>query len=267
MDKIDLSAKIKLSDGRSIPIIGLGTWNLPEGEATENAVKWALDVGYRHFDTAKLYRNESSVGKAIREHKVDRSEIWVTTKLWMSDFTHPKRAFEESLARLDIDYIDLYLIHWPTPVEVFGLEKKLWRALESFLDEGLCKSIGVSNYESGRLEKILSIANTLPVVNQIKCSPFGYPKRLIEFCHENNIAVTGYSPLARGSGLDNSIVTKVAKNHGKSPAQIMLRWAIQKDIIVIPKSAHKERIIENADIFDFVLSEKESEQLDGLSKI
>ncbi len=265
--KILPDSTIQLNDGRFIPRLGLGVSGLIEGEQTENSIHWALDAGYRHIDTAKLYGNESSVGRAVQEHNMDREEAWVTTKLWPTDFTNPRKAIEGSLSRLNLKFVDLYLIHWPTPIEIPGLDKKLWRSLEAFRDEGLCKSIGVSNFQSKRLAKLLGFANIPPVVNQVKCSPFHFPKELYSFCQTNSIFLVGYNPLNQGKELENSLLLKIADIHKKTAAQIMLRWAVQKDVIPIPKSKSEDRIHENINIFDFELTQTEIEELDSLSGI
>lgn len=263
--KLSPSATIKLSDNRELPIIGFGTSGLDEGEQAENAVHWALDAGYRHIDTARLYGNEMSVGKAVRDHKINREDVWVTTKLWPTDFSNPQKALEASLKRLDIGYIDLYLIHWPTPVEIPGFDNKLWRTMESLRDQNLCKSIGVSNFQTGRLKKLLSKAQTPPVVNQVECSPFHYPKQLHDFCSESNIVIVGYSPLNEGEGLANTVLQTLAEKYDKTPAQIMLHWAVQKGIVPIPKSKSQERIIENLNIFDFEIAQEDMNALDILT--
>jgi methylglyoxal/glyoxal reductase len=228
-------------------------------------VRWALDAGYRHIDTARLYGNEASVGKAVRESSLPREDIWVTTKLWPTDFINPRKALKESLRRFGLDYVDLYLVHWPTPVPIPGFDQKLWHSMEQLADEGLAKTIGVSNFLESRLQNILSSANIPPAVNQVKCSPFAYPRKLHQFCRENNIALEAYEPLTQGSRLDDPFIGELAVKYHKTPAQVMLRWALQKGIIVIPKSRHHERIIENAALFDFALSNEDMEQLSILS--
>lgn len=212
-----------------------------------------------------MYGNEKSVGQAIREHRLNREDIWVTTKLWPSDFANPKKAINKSLKLLDIGYIDLYLIHWPTPVEIPGLEKSLWRKMESFKNSGLCRSIGVSNYQAIRLKKILKIAEIPPSVNQIRFSPFHHPEKLYDFLSENNIATIGYAPLNEGNGLDDISLQQIAKKHGKTVTQVMLRWSIQKNVIPIPKSSHQNRAKENIDVFDFKLSEIDMSLIDSIS--
>lgn len=260
-DEKNINTKINLNNDKQIPILGLGVWQIPSGETTENAVTWALEAGYRHIDTAKFYANEQSVGVAIKNSKIQRQEIWVTTKLWPIDFTNPRKALDASLEKLGLDYIDLYLIHWPLP----GMGQRIWKAMENFADEGLCKTIGVSNYPTSLLKNLLNYANIPPAINQVKCSPFNYPKDLHDFCTNNQIAFEAYSPLTRGKRLNDRLLLDLSEKYNKSPAPILLRWAIQKDIIVIPKSEHRERIIENANIFDFEIFPEDTQKLDALS--
>ncbi len=261
MLKSDIITKIKLNNGTSIPQLGLGVWLIPDGEQTENSVMWALQAGYRHIDTAKIYKNESSVGRAIKNSGIKREDIWVTTKLWPTDFFNPKKGLEESLNKLDMDYVDLYLLHWP----VLGMTNKVWKSMEQLANEKMTKSIGVSNYSSTLIKKILADCTIPPAVNQINCSPFDYPKYLHEFCIENNIAFEAYSPLTTGSRLDDPTLVNIGQRHKKSPAQVLLRWAIQKQMIVIPKSVNKEHINENTKIYDFNLSQSDISLLDDLS--
>lgn len=248
-----------------MPLLGLGVSRIEPLEKTEQVVLWALEIGYRHIDTAKLYKNEAFVGGAIHKSDIAREDIWVTTKLWPTDFHHPRKALEASLRRLGLDYADLYLIHWPTPIEIPGFERKLWRAMEHLVDEGLCRTIGVSNYQAARLQKMLAVANIPPAVNQVRCSPFTYPVALHTFCREHKIALEGYGPLTQGSELGNQTLRALAEKYRKSVAQILLRWALQKDIIVIPKTQSKERIHENMSLYDFVLTDEDMALLTSLS--
>lgn len=257
--KIDSS--IKLNNGIQMPRLGFGVYQIPDGKPTIDAISWALKTGYRHIDTAKFYKNEKSVGEAIKASGIPRNKIWVTTKLWPVDFMRAEKAFQTSLDKLGLDYIDLYLIHFPIP----GTTKKIWKKLESIYSSGLVRAIGVSNYSVDNLRDTLEIASIKPSVNQIKCSVFGYDKKVYDFCQKNNIAFEAYSPLTRGKKLDDHSISKMVNKYNKSPAQILLRWALQKDMIIIPKSQHRARIIENADIYDFTISLDDMQRLDILS--
>jgi diketogulonate reductase-like aldo/keto reductase len=224
-----------------------------------------LDIGYRHIDTAKLYGNEASVGKAIHMSRVARRDVWITTKLWPTDFFNPRKALEASLRRLSSEYVDLYLIHWPTPVPIPGFDQKLWRNMENLVAAGLCKTIGVSNFLVPRLQNILQTANIPPAINQVKCSPFDYPGALHRFCLEHDITLEAYSPLTKGAKLDDPLIKELAGKYHKSAAQTMLRWALQKNIVVIPKSQHRVRIQENVDIYDFVIKPEDMKRLDAFA--
>ena len=250
----------KLNNGKEMPMLGLGTWKMTDAEA-ENSVRAALEAGYRHIDTAKLYGNEKGVGTGVRESGIAREEIFITTKLWPTDYFSPERAFDESLSQLTLEYVDLYLIHWPIPL----MPKSVWLALEKLYASGRAKSIGISNYGIGDIEKLLEYASVVPAVNQIKFSPFDYDADILECCRSHGIVVEAYSPLTRGSQLDDPTVTKIAEKYGKTPAQIMLRWCIEHGTVPLPKSTHPERIAENAAIFDFQLSAEDVGALDSLS--
>lgn len=260
---LTISSKAKLNDGNQIPYLGLGTYTLSPGSETQSAVRWALEEGYRLIDTAQFYKNEVEVGKAIKESSVPREEIFVTTKLWNGDHGYDKalKSFDESLEKLDVDYIDLFLIHWPVH------EKRLdsWRALEKLKNEGRAKSIGVSNYTEDHLKEIFDSSDTIPAVNQVEFSPFLYQKELLEFCRENNIQLESYSPLTQGRKLNDKVLKQIADNYNKTPAQILIRWQLQHKIVVIPKSSKKERIQENADVFDFEISKEDMDVLDSNS--
>ena len=261
MNKLNIESKIKLNNGSQMPLLGFGTWQAKDGQTAYDAVSNALKAGYRHIDTAKYYGNETSVGKAIRDSGIPRAEIWVTTKLWPTDAIQLEKAFETSFKKLDIDYIDLYLIHWPIP----GMVKKTWLKLEKLFknNSDKIKAIGVSNYSVNQLKSTLSIASIKPVVNQIKCSPYNYKPAMHKFCQENGIIMEAYSPLTRGSKLNDTKLTEIADKYNKTPAQILLRWCIQKNIVTIPKSVHKDRIVSNTDIFDFEISDADIKKLDN----
>jgi diketogulonate reductase-like aldo/keto reductase len=258
---LKLSSTITLNNKTKMPRLGFGVFQIPEGNDTFEAVTWALQTGYRHIDTAKYYRNETSVGKAIRDSGIAREKIWVTTKLWPLDFLNVEKAFEASLAKLKLDYIDLYLVHWPVP----GAAKKIWRQMEAVYLTGKVKAIGVSNYNAAALQATLDLANIAPSVNQVKCSAFGYDKAVYELCQQSGVVFEAYSPLTRGKRLDNSALLQLAEKYQKTAAQILLRWALQKDMVVIPKSRHQERIVANADIFDFEIKPLDMRKLDRLS--
>ncbi|MCX6728989.1 MAG: aldo/keto reductase [Candidatus Saccharibacteria bacterium] len=261
--KLDINSKVKLNDGTQMPLLGFGTWQIRNGESAYNAVLWALKAGYRHIDTAKFYGNEESVGRAIRDSGIPRSDVFVTTKLWPTDAINAEKVFNRSFEKLDIGYIDLYLMHWPVP----GMVKKSWQRLEKIYEtSGKIKSIGVSNHNIRQLKCILDVAKIKPVVNQVKCSPYNYDPTMHEFCRKNDIVMEAYSPLTRGNMLYDEKLTTIAEKYKKSSTQILLRWCIQKGIVTIPKSAHPEWITENADIFDFEISDDDMRKLDNFSK-
>jgi diketogulonate reductase-like aldo/keto reductase len=259
---INIESKVKLNNGTQMPLLGLGTYQSPSGKTTYDAVRYALKFGYRHIDTAKFYGNEESVGQAIRDSGVPREQIWVTTKLWPTDFVNAEKAFQDSFDRLNIGYIDLYLIHWPMP----GMIKKTWQKMEKLYEGGKIKAIGVSNYSVQNLKTTLSVAKTIPVINQVKCSPYNYNPKLHEFCKKNGIVMEAYSPLTRGKKLDDPKLKKIADKYKTTTAEVLLRWCIQKGIPTIPKSIHDRRIAKNADIFDFELSDIDISNLDGFSE-
>lgn len=231
-----------------MPVLGLGVWQMAEGRETEQAVEWALEAGYRSIDTAAMYKNERSVGVAIRQSDVPRDQVFVTTKLMPARLA-PDRALRDSLERLGLDYVDLYLIHWPLPT----MYVRQWRALEELRERGFARDIGVSNFGATQLDALERHGLQAPAVNQIKLNPFHYKPELLDRCVRSGIVVESYSPLAQGSGLDRPPVTTVAERVGRTPAQVMLRWAVQLGAVVIPKSSRRERILANAEIFDFEL--------------
>jgi diketogulonate reductase-like aldo/keto reductase len=243
-----------------MPVLGLGVWQMAAGSETEQAVEYALEVGYRHIDTASLYRNEQSVGAALKRSGLPRDEVFITTKL----AGHPSaaRALAKSLRRLNLDYVDLYLIHWPIPL----LSGRHWRQFESLQERGLTREIGVSNFGINQLESLRQQAPWPPTVNQVQFSPYHYRRELLDYCQEHGIVLEAYSPLARGQGLHDPTITDLAERLGRTPAQVMLRWAIQHQAIVIPKSTHKERISANGRVFDFALSDADMQTLDELDR-
>ncbi len=260
--KLSFSSSRKLNNGNTIPLFGLGTYQSGPGKVTEQAVIWALEAGYHHIDTAMIYRNEESVGAAIKKSGIPRKDIFVTTKLWNSDHDDPESALKASLKRLSLDYVDLYLIHWP----VQGKRLHAWSVLEKLQKKGFAKDIGVSNFTISHLKELLGNAKVVPAVNQVEFSPFLFQEELLEFCEKNKIALEAYSPLTKGEKLGDKTLAAIAKRHKKTPAQVLIRWCLQHDVIVIPKSVRKERILENADVFDFELSEKDMGSLDLLDE-
>ena len=255
---------ITLNDGREMPRFGLGVFQSPDGEVTRTAVLAALEAGYRLIDTAAIYRNEASVGAALRDSGVAREAIFLTTKLWNSDHGYDAAlaAFDASLARLGLDYVDLYLIHFP----VESLRGDSWRALERIYADGRARAIGVSNYTIRHLRELLDDCEVVPAVNQVEFSPYLYQRELLTFCRDHGIQLEAYSSLTRGEKLADPPLIAVAARHGKTPAQVLLRWTLQHRIIVIPKSVRRGRIAENAALFDFELSPTEMVTLDALDE-
>jgi diketogulonate reductase-like aldo/keto reductase len=251
----------RLASGVEMPVLGLGVWQMAAGRETEQAVEWALEAGYRHIDTAALYRNEASVGAAMRRSGLPRDQVFVTTKL-RPPRVDVGRALTSSLERLGLDFVDLYLIHWPVP----ALNGTIWRGLESVHEQGLAREIGVSNFGRGRLEALLEGASHRPAVNQVQFSPFEFRRGLLDYCLEQDVAFEAYSPLARGRGLNDPTIAGIAERLGRTPAQVMLRWAVQQETIVIPKSSNEERIRSNAQIFDFELGDADMQALDALDR-
>jgi diketogulonate reductase-like aldo/keto reductase len=260
MDKI-----FTLSNGVAMPAVGFGTWQISPDDQAEKTVRAALDMGYRHIDTAKIYGNERGVGKAVRESGIPREEIFVTTKLWTSDhgYDNAMRAIDESLERLGLEYVDLYLIHWPQSDQ----RDEAWRALQDMYKAGKAKSIGVSNYSIRHLEELLETAEMPPMVNQVEFHPFIYDsqKALLAYCKEQNIQIEAYSPLARHSSTETPQIDEIAKRIGKTPSQVVLRWCLQHDTAPLPRSTNPEHIRENLEIFDFELDDAAMKTLDSLS--
>jgi diketogulonate reductase-like aldo/keto reductase len=247
-----------LADGNAIPVLGLGVWQVPDGGECERAVRWALEAGYRHIDTAQAYRNEASVGRALRDSGLPREEVFVTTKFYPAR-RDPAAEIEGSLRRLGVDQVDLYIIHWPQKGATWA-----WPGMEAARERGYARSIGVSNFSSQQLEEVFAIAGTPPAINQVQFSPFEYRRSLLEACEARNVVVEAYSPLGTGRHLSDPTVARVAEAVGRTPAQILLRWCLQRGTIVLPKSTHRERIEQNAQLFDFTLSDDDMAMLDGL---
>ena len=249
-----------LADGNEIPLLGLGVWQVPPGPETENAVRWALELGYRHVDTAQAYGNEESVGRALRDSGVPREEMFITTKFFPAR-QDPEAEARRSLERLGVDHVDLYIIHWPQ-----GGPTWAWPGMEGARERGYARSIGVSNFSVSELEELMSVARTAPVVNQVQFSPFEYRRKLLEACARHDVALEAYSPLGTGRHLSDGRVGQIAARAGRTPAQVLLRWCVQRDLVVIPKSTHRDRIGENALIFDFALPEEDMAALDALDQ-
>jgi len=257
-----VASRVKLNNGVEIPVLGLGVFQASAGDETEQAVLSALEAGYRHIDTAAIYANEADVGEAIRKSGIPREEIFITTKLWNSEhgYKHAFHACSSSLVRLGLEYIDLYLIHWP----VQGQRLDTWKALTELQQAGKCRAIGVSNYMIRHLEELLSKSPVVPAVNQIEVSPFNYKSDLIRFCADKGIVVEAYSPLTKGQRLGHPAIVAAAEKYGRTPAQILIRWALEHDLVVLPKSTTKARIAENAAVFDFSIAKEDMKILDGL---
>ncbi len=249
-----------LVDGNEIPLLGLGIWQVPNGPECVNAVRWALELGYRHIDTAQAYGNEESVGRALRESGVPRDEVFITTKF------HPRRSdpvaeAEASLRRLGVDRVDLYIVHWPR-----GGPTRAWPGMERARERGYARSIGVSNFDASQVEQLNAAATVMPVLNQVQFSPFEYRRALLEASERLGVTLEAYSPLGTGRHLADPTVNRIAEALGRTPAQVLLRWCVQRQIPALPKSTRRERIEENAQIFDFTLSDADMAALDALDR-
>jgi diketogulonate reductase-like aldo/keto reductase len=253
-----------LNNGVEIPRLGLGVYQTPIGETTLQAVRYALKVGYRHIDTAWLYGNEGDVGRAVLESGIPREEIFVTTKVWNSDqgYDSTLRACERSIRRLGLPCIDLYLIHWP----IEGMGKDTWKAMIQLLRAGKVRAIGVSNYDLFQVQEILQNFDVVPSVNQVEFHPFLFQEELLQFCNNNSIQLEAYSPLTRGNKLNHPALRGLEQKYSKTSAQILIRWSLQHNVVVIPKSTHENRIKENSQVFDFQLEEKDMKLLDSLNE-
>ncbi|MCY8234725.1 aldo/keto reductase [Priestia endophytica] len=253
-----------LHNGVKMPWMGLGVFKVEEGEEVVESVKAALRNGYISIDTAAIYGNEEGVGKAIKESGIPREDLFITTKLWNSEQGYEKtlKAFETSMEKLGLDYLDLYLIHWPGKDKY----KDTWKAFEKLYKDGKIRAIGVSNFQVHHLEDLMSEAEVKPMVNQVEFHPHLTQKELLAFCKEQGIALEAWSPLKQGQLLDEPLLKKIAEKYNKSVAQVILRWDLQHGVITIPKSTKEHRIIENADVFDFELSQEEVEKIDSLNQ-
>ncbi len=257
---------ITMNNNQVIPALGFGVFLTKDGEECVSAVKWALEAGYRHIDTARIYRNEESVGKAMKESGVAREDIYLTTKLWNDDIRaeRTREAFEESLARLGTDYVDLYLIHWPVDKRDIA-----WGEMEKLMQEGKIRSIGVSNFQIHHLEELEKTWNIVPAVNQIESHPYFQNQELIDYCKAKGIVVEAWSPLggSRTTSIrDDETIKALAAKYGKTPTQVIIRWHLQRDIVVLPKSVHENFIHENFDVFDFELSAEDMAVINSLEK-
>ena len=264
MANLSIQSTVKLNNNVQMPILGLGVYQTPPGRVTQNSVKFALKLGYRHVDTARIYGNEADVGEAVRESGILREDLFVTTKLWNSDqgYDSTLRAYEASLKRVGLDYVDLYLVHFPVP----DVRKESWRAMETLFKKGRCRAIGVSNFTIRHLEELTEESDVIPSVNQVEFHPFLYQKELLDYCQGKRIQVEAYSPLARGERFKQPRILSLAKKYSKTPAQLMIRWGIQHGVVVIPKSTREERIRENSQVFDFDISDDDMMSLDSLNE-
>ena len=258
---LTIETKLKLNDGNLIPQLGLGVWQISPAK-TADVVLAALEAKYRHIDTASAYGNEESVGAAVRTSGIPRESIFVTTKLWNSDHGNPERALDTSLRKLKMDHVDLYLIHFPV-----RQRRQSWRALEALQKKGKTRSIGVSNFTIAHLRELLAESETVPAVNQVEFHPYLYQQDLLAFCQAKEIVIEAYSPLTHGERLKDPKLVAIAKKYSssktKSTAQILIRWALQHGLVVIPKSSNRRRILENADVFDFEISADDMRLLDS----
>ena len=263
---MNINTTVTLNNGVNIPIIGLGVFQSPAGEVTKQAILDSLEAGYRHIDTARIYGNEVDVGKAVAESRLQREDIFITTKLWNADqgYESTLDACEISLGKMGLDYVDLYLMHWP----VEGRRLESWTAMEELLDKGRCRSIGVSNFMVHHLEELLEKAHVVPAINQIEMSPYNYLQRkeILDLCHSTGIVIEAYSPLTKGKKLNDPRLVDLAAKYGKTTAQLLIRWALEKQYVVLPKSVNKDRIVENADVFDFSILSEDMDTLDSFNE-
>lgn len=260
----DLQGSWELNNGYKMPYLGLGVWKAKNGDEVINAVKWAIDAGYRHIDTAKAYENEEGVAKGIAASGASREDLFITSKLWNNDqgYESTLKAFDNSLKRLNTDYLDLYLIHWP----VEGKYKDTWRAMEKLYKEGRIKAIGVSNFLEHQLKDLMQDGEVKPMVDQLEFHPWLLQEDLQQFCTENDIQYEAWSPLMQGKAFKNQTLKKIGEKYGKTPAQVVIRWDLQNGVITIPKSTTKKHIESNAQVFDFQLEEKDMQIINSLDR-
>jgi diketogulonate reductase-like aldo/keto reductase len=249
-----------LADGNEIPLLGLGVWQIPDGRECEDAVRWALEADYRHIDTAQAYGNERSVGRAVRDSGLPREHVFITTKFDPSR-RDPDAEVQRSLERLGVESVDLYIIHWPQRGPTWA-----WGGMQRAREHGYARSIGVSNFSASDIEAVLEVADVPPVVNQVQFSPFEFRRALMQVCERRGIALEAYSPLGTGRHLGDRRVARIAERVGRTPAQVLIRWALQRGLIVLPKSTHRQRIEQNAQVFDFELSDDDIDALDELDR-
>jgi methylglyoxal/glyoxal reductase len=261
---LTLDSRAVLNNGVEIPRLGIGVYQSPPGKTTERAVQYALKIGYRLIDTAQLYGNEEDVGRALRRSGVNRDDVFVTTKVWNNDqgYESTMQACNKSLKRLGLSYLDLYLIHWPVP----GMSEETCKAMVSLLREQKTRAIGVSNYDIDDLSQLMKSSDVLPAVDQVEFHPFLYQEKLLRFCEKNRIQMEAYSPLTRGMRINHPTIVTVANKYRKKPAQVLIRWSLQHGLVVIPKSVHEERILENGKVFDFQLELEDMEHLNSLNE-
>jgi diketogulonate reductase-like aldo/keto reductase len=259
---MNINSTYELNNGIKIPVIGFGTWTL-KGKTAQQAVNWALEIGYRLIDTASFYKNESDIGIALAQNDIPREEIFITSKVWDSEqgYNDTFKAFERSLKKLNLKYLDLYLIHWPRDPFL-----DTWKAMEELYQKGKIRTIGVSNFTVEHLRTLLEHSEITPTVNQVEFHPFLYQRDLLEFCKAHNIRLEAYSPLTKGRKLSHPLLQKLSKKYKKTPAQILLRWGIEHGIIEIPRSSNKMHIAENIKVFDFTLDSSDMDQLNNLSE-
>ena len=258
-----MSQTITLSNGTKMPFIGLGTWQVKDRQEGINAVKWAIEAGYKAIDTAVVYQNEAAVGEGIKAAGVNREELFITTKVYNDEqgYEATHQSFKDSLDRLQLDYVDLYLIHWP----ITDKYHDTWRAMEEIYASGKAKAIGISNFHPQHIEDLMTTAKIKPMINQIELHPNLNQQELVTYCQEQGIAITAYSPLGHGTLLENDVLKEIAKKHHKTVAQVILRWDVQNGITSVPKSVNQERIASNLEVFDFELSAEDMIRINNLN--